>query len=54
MEIRDSAQEWINELIALYTDTDRCSEMSRKSLAYVKERHSLEAAWKVIEPDVEG
>ena len=51
MEITDEATDFAETVVSLYQDPEKCKEISKKTQVYVREHHSIDAAWKVIEED---
>lgn len=51
MEIADEATDFAETVVSLYQDPEKCKEISKKTQVYVREHHSIDAAWKVIEED---
>lgn len=51
MEIADEPADFAEAVVSLYQDPEKCKEISKKTQTYVREHHSIDAAWKVIEED---
>lgn len=51
MAVWDTPREFADAVIRLYQDDEACGEMSRKTQVYIREHHSVDAAWSVVEED---
>ena len=52
MEIADEPADFAEAVVSLYQDLwKNVKEISKKTQTYVREHHSINAAWKVIEED---
>lgn len=49
--IHNEAEAFAEAVLRLYDDGDRLGEMSRKSIEFIKENFSMEAAWNIIRED---
>ncbi len=53
MAIADQPEAFAQAVCALYTSPEACQALSRRAQEYIREKYSMEAAWKVIEEDFE-
>ena len=51
MLIADEPDEFITKCVALYTDKEALKNMHMEATEYVKNRHSIDAVWKIIKED---
>ena len=51
MLIADEPDEFITKCVALYTDKEALKNMHLEATEYVKNRHSIDAVWKIIKED---
>lgn len=51
MCIQDKPEDFAQEVVALYEDTDTCKAMCHKTQDYIREFYSIDAAWKVVGED---
>ena len=51
MLISDEPAEFIKKCVALYTDKEALKNMHLEATEYVKNRHSIDAVWKIIKED---
>lgn len=52
-EIQNEPEDFARAILDLYEDGQRLAEMSRKSVAFIRENFSTEAAWNIIKEDFE-
>ena len=51
MLIADEPDEFITKCFALYTNKEALKNMHMEATEYVKNRHSIDAVWKIIKED---
>ncbi len=51
MEIADNPDTFAGALAELYSDPERCADMSKKSQEYIRAHYSVDAAWDIIKED---
>jgi len=51
LNVADTAKDFATNVIELYEDTKRLENLSQKASRYVKEKHSIDAVWSIIEED---
>ena len=51
LNVADTAKDFTTNVIDLYEDTQRLENLSQKASSYVKEKHSIDAVWSIIEED---
>lgn len=54
MIVKDNPKEFAAEVAALYQDDMRCRKLCDRTQSYIREHHSVEAAWDVIKDDFTG
>ena len=51
MLVADEPSEFIKKCVALYTDKEALKNMHQEAIEYVKNKHSIDAVWKIIRED---
>ena len=51
MTVRDEPETFAREVTALYNDPDRCRKMCQNTQTYIRNYHSIDAAWSVVGDD---
>ena len=51
MTVRDEPESFAREVTDLYHDPDRCREMCQNTQTYIRNYHSIDAAWSVVGED---
>ena len=51
LNVADTAEDFAQNVIKLYDDVQRLQELSKKAGVYVKEKHSIDAVWSIVEED---
>ena len=51
LNVADTAKDFATNVIDLYEDTQKLENLSQKASSYVKEKHSIDAVWSIIEED---
>ena len=51
LNVADTAEDFAGNVIKLYDDVQRLQELSKKAGVYVKEKHSIDAVWSIVEED---
>ena len=51
LNVADTPKDFAANVIDLYDDVQRLQELSKKASLYVKEKHSIDAVWSIVEED---
>ena len=51
LNVADTKEGFASKVIELYNDVDRLRDISIKASGYIRQRHSIEAVWSIVEED---